>query len=67
MVVEQSRIDSLFAEVKDLIFNDWLLEKFNQNLQRLERRNSAESISSDLEEISQTCKNRRQAKTAVST
>ena len=67
VVVEQSRIDSLFAEVKDLIFNDWLLEKFNQNLQRLERRNSAESISSDLEEISQTCKNRRQAKTAVST
>ncbi len=67
VVVEQSRIDSLFAEVSDLIFNDWLLEKFNQNLQRLERRNSAESIADDLEEISGACKNQRNPKTAVST
>ena len=67
VVVEQSRIDSLFAEVNDLIFNDWLLEKFNRNLQRLERRNSAESIADDLEEISRGYKNQRRRKTAVST
>ena len=67
VVIEQSRIENLFAEINDLIFNDWLLEKFNRNLQRLERRNSAESIADDLEEISRGYQNQRNRKTAVPT
>ncbi|OIR18566.1 UDP-N-acetylglucosamine transferase [mine drainage metagenome] len=51
VVIEQAFIASLRAEVRDTIFNDWLLTKFRSNLQRLERANSLEMMLDDLEAI----------------
>lgn len=51
VVVEQTHINRLHHEVIDVIFNDWLLDKFRQNLQRIERGVSAELIAADLELI----------------
>ena len=51
IVVEQTRLDQLRAEVIDIIFNDWLLRKFRGNLRRMDRANSLELMLRDLEEI----------------
>jgi UDP-N-acetylglucosamine--N-acetylmuramyl-(pentapeptide) pyrophosphoryl-undecaprenol N-acetylglucosamine transferase len=51
VVVEQTRLSQLHAEVLDVIFNDWLLRKFRGNLRRMDRANSLELMLSDLEEI----------------
>jgi UDP-N-acetylglucosamine--N-acetylmuramyl-(pentapeptide) pyrophosphoryl-undecaprenol N-acetylglucosamine transferase len=51
LVVEQSKIGDLRAEVLDVIFNDWLLRKFRGNLGRMDRANSLQLMLSDLEEI----------------
>jgi UDP-N-acetylglucosamine--N-acetylmuramyl-(pentapeptide) pyrophosphoryl-undecaprenol N-acetylglucosamine transferase len=48
VLLPQSQIDELTAEVIDLIFNDWLLAKFKSNLERLDRFESSERIASDL-------------------
>lgn len=53
VVVEQSRLASLPAEVMDAIFNDWLLQKFRTNLQRMDRANSLDLLLADLEELIQ--------------
>ncbi len=52
LMIEQSQISSLYSEVIELIYNDWLLDKFRQNLQRLNLSNSAELIACDLEKLS---------------
>lgn len=51
IVVAQTRLSQLHAEVLDVIFNDWLLRKFRGNLQRMDRVNSLDLMLSDLEEI----------------
>ena len=51
VVLNQDRIEELQNEVLDLIFNDWLLRKFRNNLQKVQRGVSAERIASDLEEL----------------
>ncbi len=51
LVIEQTFLASLRAEVRDTIFNDWLLTKFRSNLQRLERANSLDMMLDDLEAI----------------
>jgi len=51
IVVEQTQLDRLHAEVVDIIFNDWLLRKFRGNLQRMDRTNSLDLMLRDLEEI----------------
>jgi UDP-N-acetylglucosamine--N-acetylmuramyl-(pentapeptide) pyrophosphoryl-undecaprenol N-acetylglucosamine transferase len=51
IVVPQTRLAHLHAEVLDIIFNDWLLRKFRGNLQRMDRANSLELMLGDLEEI----------------
>lgn len=51
VVVEQSRLAGMPAEVLDAIFNDWLLQKFRTNLQRMDRANSLELLLADLEEL----------------
>jgi UDP-N-acetylglucosamine--N-acetylmuramyl-(pentapeptide) pyrophosphoryl-undecaprenol N-acetylglucosamine transferase len=53
VVVEQTALSRLHAEVSDVIFNDWLLRQFRANLQRMDRANSLELMLRDLEEISQ--------------
>lgn len=49
LLIDQSTIEALTSEVMDLIFNDWLLSKFKSNLERLDRFDSCESISEDIE------------------
>ena len=51
IVVEQTRLDQLHAEVLDTIFNDWLIRKFRGNLQRMDRANSLELMLDDLDEL----------------
>ncbi len=52
IVLEQGRLEKLRSEILDVIFNDWLLGKFRQNLKLLERGDSAERIASDLVDLS---------------
>ncbi|MGJ8640935.1 MAG: UDP-N-acetylglucosamine--N-acetylmuramyl-(pentapeptide) pyrophosphoryl-undecaprenol N-acetylglucosamine transferase [Opitutaceae bacterium] len=51
LVLDQSNLDSLTAEVLELMFNDWLLSKFKSNLERLDRFDSCDCISQDIEEL----------------
>ncbi len=51
IVLAQDRISELKNEVLDLIFNEWLLEQFSSNLERLDRNNSIDRIVKDLEYI----------------
>ena len=52
IVIDQSALACLFAEVRDTIFNDWLLREFRGNLQRMDRANSLELMLHDLEQLS---------------
>jgi UDP-N-acetylglucosamine--N-acetylmuramyl-(pentapeptide) pyrophosphoryl-undecaprenol N-acetylglucosamine transferase len=51
IVVGQTQLGQLQAEVLDTIFNDWLLRKFRANLQRMDRANALELMLGDLGEI----------------
>ena len=51
IMVSQTQLGQLHAEVMDVIFNDWLLRKFRGNLQRMDRANSLELMLGDLEQI----------------
>ncbi len=51
VVIEQPFLASLRSEVRELIFNDWLLLKFRANLQRMDRANSLALMLDDLEDI----------------
>lgn len=51
LVVAQTALGGLHAEVVDTIFNDWLLRQFRSNLQRMDRANSLDLLLGDLEEI----------------
>ncbi len=51
LVVDQAYLSHLDDEVRDVIFNDWLLGKFRANLQRMDRANSLDLIIRDLEEL----------------
>ena len=51
LAVAQERLHELDREVRDVVFNDWLLRKFRANLQRMDRANSLNQLLDDLEEI----------------
>lgn len=51
LVVAQTELGRLHAEVLDTIFNDWLLRQFRSNLQRMDRANALDLVLGDLEEI----------------
>jgi len=51
IVIDQTRMDTLTREVRDIIFNDWLLRKFQENLKRMDRANSLDLLLADLEQI----------------
>jgi UDP-N-acetylglucosamine--N-acetylmuramyl-(pentapeptide) pyrophosphoryl-undecaprenol N-acetylglucosamine transferase len=51
IVLPQTQLAQLHAEVLDTIFNDWLLRKFRANLQRMDRANALELMLADLEGI----------------
>lgn len=49
IVLEEKDLDQLYTEVITLIFNDWLLEKFQKNLKLTEAQNTLKLIVDDLE------------------
>lgn len=49
LMVDPERIGSLYSEVVDTIFNEWLLRKFRGNLRRMDRANSLPLMIQDLE------------------
>jgi len=51
VVVPEGEIDRLFGEVTDLIFNDWLISRFRENLERLDRANPVDRIVKDMASI----------------
>jgi UDP-N-acetylglucosamine--N-acetylmuramyl-(pentapeptide) pyrophosphoryl-undecaprenol N-acetylglucosamine transferase len=51
LVVEESALGGLQAEVLDLIFNEWLLQQFRANLKRMDRLNALDLMVGDLEEL----------------
>jgi UDP-N-acetylglucosamine--N-acetylmuramyl-(pentapeptide) pyrophosphoryl-undecaprenol N-acetylglucosamine transferase len=51
LVVEESAMGGLRAEVLEIVFNEWLLQKFRANLKRMDRLNALELMVGDLEEI----------------
>lgn len=53
VLIEQSRIDGLFQEARDLIFNDWMLERLRTNLGLLYRGDVADWIARDLQALSE--------------
>ncbi len=54
IVVPQSAVARLREEVRDTIFNDWLLRKFRGNLRRMDRANALELMVRDLEDMTST-------------
>ena len=51
IVVDESRIETLNDEVRDMIFNDWLLGRFHDNLERLDSFNSLKLMVKDLQRL----------------
>jgi UDP-N-acetylglucosamine--N-acetylmuramyl-(pentapeptide) pyrophosphoryl-undecaprenol N-acetylglucosamine transferase len=51
VVVAETAVATLKQEVLDIIFNDWLLNKFRANLHRMSHENSIDTIVHDLEEL----------------
>ncbi len=51
VVVGEPALGGLRQEVLDVIFNDWLLNKFRGNLRRMAQENSIETIVHDLENL----------------
>ena len=51
MVVDQRFLGGLQKEIQELVFNDWLLGKFRENLSRMDQENSLASMIDDLEDL----------------
>lgn len=51
LVIDQGALVTLRREVLDTLFNDWLLNKFRDNLRRMARENSIDTIVQDLERL----------------
>ncbi len=51
ILIEQEYIGNLLDEVKDTIYNDWLLQRFRENLSRLDDFHAQTKIVKDLEEL----------------
>ena len=51
VVVAESALGGMRQEVLDVIFNDWMLNKFRANLRRMSQENSIEIIVHDLEDL----------------
>ena len=49
--VNARQMDRLFKEILDLVFNDWMLGKLRENMERLDRDDPAAQIADDLEKI----------------
>lgn len=57
LVIDQGNLETLLDEVVELINNEWLLERFARNLERLDRFSSKRYIINDLEALSRSSDN----------
>lgn len=53
LVIDQNNLSPLRQEVLDVLFNDWLLNKFRENLHRMAHENAIDPIVQDLESLAQ--------------
>lgn len=53
IVLDQNYLKDLHREVLEMIFNDWILQKFRLNLERIDREDSLDLIIKDLEALCQ--------------
>lgn len=53
LVIDQNTLSLLRQEVFDTLFNDWLLNKFRENLHRMAHEDAVATIVQDLEEVAQ--------------
>lgn len=53
VVIAEHAMTGLRQEVLDIIFNDWLLNKFRGNLHRMSQENTIDTIVHDLEELAE--------------
>jgi UDP-N-acetylglucosamine--N-acetylmuramyl-(pentapeptide) pyrophosphoryl-undecaprenol N-acetylglucosamine transferase len=51
IVIDEQYLGDLEREVRDVIFNDWLLRRFRANLRRMDRANSLDLVLDDLERL----------------
>ena len=51
VVVADHALAGLRQEIRDVIFNDWLLSKFRTNLHRMSQENTIDTIVHDLEDL----------------
>ncbi len=51
LAIDQTSLPSLRQELLEVLFNDWLLNKFRENLNRMSRENSIDAIVDDLEAL----------------
>lgn len=51
LVVDQHFLSGLHREVQDLVFNDWMLHRFRDNLHRMDQENSLGSMIDDLQAL----------------
>ncbi len=61
LLVKQAGLNSLRDEVRDLIYNDWLLEQFRKNLERLDEMKSQKLIADDIEALINSHRREREA------
>ena len=59
LALDESALAGLRQEVLDVIFNDWLLNKFRVNLHRMSQENSIDTIVHDLEDLANRTPPRR--------
>ncbi|MEZ5276412.1 MAG: UDP-N-acetylglucosamine--N-acetylmuramyl-(pentapeptide) pyrophosphoryl-undecaprenol N-acetylglucosamine transferase [Opitutaceae bacterium] len=65
LLLEESYIGDLQREVKEVIFNDWLLAQFQKNLERMDRENTIDRIVRDLDELGREHEDKRRPKSAA--
>jgi len=51
LVIEQAALALVKQEVLDVVFNDWLVNKFRENLHRMSRENTIDLLVLDLEQL----------------
>jgi UDP-N-acetylglucosamine--N-acetylmuramyl-(pentapeptide) pyrophosphoryl-undecaprenol N-acetylglucosamine transferase len=59
LVVDQSRLVELTREVRELVFNDWLLARLRENLERMDQSHAIDEMLDDLGEMADVTHARR--------
>ncbi|MDI1318830.1 MAG: UDP-N-acetylglucosamine--N-acetylmuramyl-(pentapeptide) pyrophosphoryl-undecaprenol N-acetylglucosamine transferase [bacterium] len=59
LTIDETNLVALRQEILDVIFNDWLLNKFRVNLHRMSQENTIDTIVQDLEDLANRMPPRR--------